>query len=233
MQTSFEMMHVILVHRKQISLYQAVSAFSQGWYRDGSPPPTFRASALACMLDKLQDAARAGKIKFRAIPLGGKVVPREPNEYPEIDPIYFTTNPYWRWNENNIQFQCNPPANYQDEQDWVSKWYDVRLDREQFASLLREMGITVEPNSDSDAPDNSKIYSTGLQGRPTAIHLALPIAQLRLNAGDYPETKKMFSEQIAEAAAKAHPQAPPMKPKSLMNNPEFSELWRRRSARPK
>src|SRR5882762_7886368 len=45
---------------------------------------------------------------------------------------------------------------------------------------------------------------------------------------EYPDTQVKFSVQLAEAFAKAEPLAPPMSAKTLRNNPEFRELWRRR-----
>jgi hypothetical protein len=95
------------------------------------------------------------------------------------------------------------------------------------------MGVSVQSNSVSDALDNSKIYKTGLQGRPTAKQLALPIAERRLADGDYPDTKTEFAKQIVDAVAKTEPQAPRMTAKALMNNPKFSELWRKKPPRPK
>jgi hypothetical protein len=55
------------------------------------------------------------------------------------------------------------------------------------------------------------------------------MAQRRLDAGDYPETLTMFSEQLAEELKATEPEAAPMKVKAMRHNRELRELWRRRS----
>lgn len=120
-------------------------------------------------------------------------------------------------------------------------WYDVYLDREQFASLLRDIGVSVQQNPNPQSPQsllddvsgNEKTYRTGAAGRPTSMHLVLKIAKRRLDAGDYPETKTAFSEQLAAELKTTHPEAAPVKPKTMRSNLALSELWRRRSNRPK
>lgn len=58
--------------------------------------------------------------------------------------------------------------------------------------------------------------------------LVLPRARSRLDAGDCPDTFREFSEQLADAVAKAEPEAPRMSPKAIGNNASLRELWRRR-----
>lgn len=166
------------------------------------------------LLERLQSAAYDERVKFRAIQEG-----ESPEDgYKDIDPSYFYVRPVFDWSQDVI---------FQPENGSSKPWYFVHLDRAQFERLLRDMGATVEPNSDSHAL-GKKIFKTGLKGRPSAVQLALPMAQSRLAAGDYPDTKREFSELIADAVAKAEPQAPRMGAKALRNNPEFSELWRRK-----
>jgi hypothetical protein len=223
------MMHVQLPERSWITLSEAVTAFVYGESRDASGlHPTHDTDIL---LEKLHDAALAGSVRFRALKIGN-------NNYQAIDLSYFSARREFNWNKNEIQccISCHALDDYHHEGEYDAEfaleWHNVHVDREQFASLLRDMGVSVEPSTGySDAPNEPKIYKTGLQGRPTAIKLALKEARSRLDAGDYPKTKEMFSEQVVDAVAKAEPEAPTMTPKALRNNPEFTELWRRR--RPK
>jgi len=57
------------------------------------------------------------------------------------------------------------------------------------------------------------------------------MAQRRLDAGDYPENLTMFSEQLAAELKATVPEAAPMTAKTMRNNAELRELWRRRSPR--
>jgi hypothetical protein len=218
------MMHVQLPDRKWITLCEAVTAFVYGESRDASSVPFYPAASDA-VLEQLRDAAQAGTIKFRALGVGN-------NNYQEINPGYFSTTRHFDWKKNQI-YSWVPCDDGEYEQELALEWYDVHLERDRYTSLLGDMGVSVQSNSVSDALDNSKIYKTGLQGRPTAIQLALPIAERRLADGDYPDTKKAFAEQIVNAVAKTEPQAPAMTAKALTNNDKFSELWRKRPQRPK
>jgi hypothetical protein len=218
------MMHVQLPDRKWITLCEAVTAFVYGESCDASLVKFYPVASDA-LLEQLHDAAEAGTIKFRALRRGN-------NKYQEINPGYFSTTRDFNWKRNEIC--CWVPCDGEEyEQELAIEWYDVHLERDQYTSLLGDMGVSVQSNSVSDALDNSKIYKTGLQGRPTAIQLALPIAERRLADGDYPDTKKAFAEQIVNAVAKTEPQAPAMTAKALTNNDKFSELWRKRPQRPK
>ena len=171
------------------------------------------------LLERLHSAAYAGRVKFRAIQEG-----EHPEDgYKDIDPLYFSIKPLFNWPQDVI---------FQPENESSTPWCFVHLDREEFASLLRDMGVSVRQNLD-DAPGSLKTYNTGLAGRPTSIHLVLPIAQSRLDAGDYPDTLTEFSEQLADAVAKAEPLAHRMTPKAIRNNPKLRELWRARQKRPK
>jgi hypothetical protein len=224
------MIHIKLPNRREITLCEAITAFIYGEPRDVSSAPPYPSFSLDNVLELLHEAAQAGRIIFRALRVGI-------NKYQEIDPGYFNKEYSFDWRRNLIQgfASRDEVEDYVGEYDIVPvvEWHDVYLNRNQYASLLKDMGVSVEPSSDSDASDKSKIYNTGLPGRSTAKQLALPIAERRLANGDYPDTKKGFAEQIVDAVRKAEPQAPPMTAKTLTNDPKFSELWRRKPQRPK
>jgi len=63
------------------------------------------------------------------------------------------------------------------------------------------------------------------------MHLILEMAQRRLDAGDCPEKKSVFCEQLAAELKATVPEAAPMTAKTMRNNAELRELWRRRSPR--
>ena len=237
------MMHVQLPDREEITLWEAVTAFVYGNSRDTSSGPLYPSNASETLLERLHQAARAGQVRFRALKIGD-------NKYQEIDPLYFGTKRELNWNKNQIlsygpvdEQQCKAVYDGEECGEVLGvEWYDVHLDREQFASLLREMGVSVEQNLDPGAPqyldadrptDLSSLETsgTGLAGRPTSIQFVLPMAQERLDAGDYPDSKTEFAEQLAEAFKKAAPKAHHPKPNTIRNNAEFGEMWRRRKPR--
>jgi len=226
------MKHVRLPDREWITLFEAVSAFVNDESRDASG--LYRSDVTDAVLEQLYYAAVEGKVRFGALNAG--------NKYQEIDADYFETRFHFHWERNQIQVLAPVPDGEQVlapvsdgeyDEDWVVEWRDVHLDRDQFAVLLRDMGVAVEPTGDSGMEENKRIFRTGLAGRPTAVGLALEKAKRRLADGDYPDTKKEFSEQIVDAVRNDEPQAPPMTAKALRNNREFSELWRRKPERPK
>jgi hypothetical protein len=182
------------------------------------------------LLERLREAAYAGRIKFRAIKEGEDPA----NGYRDIDPLYFYVKPFFNWSQDVI-------FNREDESATV--WYFVHLDREQFASLLREMGVSVQQNLDPDAPQdldaevpadlsNLETSGTGFAGRPLkAGPYVLSMAKKRLDAGDYPNTKTEFAKQVVRDFAKAAPKADHPTPKTLSQNAAFSEMWQRRKPR--
>jgi hypothetical protein len=172
-------------------------------------------------------AGYAGRVKFRAIKEGEDPA----SGYRDIDPLYFYVKPFFNWSQDVI---------FHREDESATVWYFVHLDREQFASLLRKMGVSVEQNLDPGAPQNLdavvpadlsdlETSGTGLAGRPTSIQFILPLAQKRLDDGDYPDTKTELAKQLTKDFARGAPKAHHPKPKTLMNNAEFSEMWRRRT----
>lgn len=107
-------------------------------------------------------------------------------------------------------------------------WHDVHLDREDFESLLEDMDFSIQKTFDTNSPGKLKTYKTGLAGRPTPKHLVVNLARRWLEARNYPETLTKLSEQLSEFMAETEPQAPRMTPKTIRNNSEIRELWRRR-----
>ena len=212
-----------LPDREEITLCEAVTAFVFGRAWDPAqrrglgglarmgigPELTIVQSAKAeDLIEQLQSAALAGRIKFRAL----KSSEDPADGHRDIDSLYFSQQRGFEWYCDTIRSRDLSKS------DSTEDWYDVHLDAEAFVSLLRDM----------DARGKLKIYNTGLVGRPSGIHLVLPRARSRLDAGDYPETFREFSEQLADELAKAEPQAPRMSPKAIRNNAELSGLWRRR-----
>jgi hypothetical protein len=227
-----------------ITLCEAVTAFVDGESRAASSAPFSPSDTSNALLDRLHEAACAGRVRFHALPAAGN------NKYQEIDPLYFGTRCTLNWNKNEIlswgpvdERECKPIYDGQECDEVLGvEWYDVHLDREQFASLLREMGVSVQQNLDPGAPQDLdaevpadlsdlETSGTGLAGRPTSIQSILPRAQTRLDAGDYPDTKTEFAKQVARDFAKAAPRAHHPTPKALKNNAAFSEMWRRRKPR--
>jgi hypothetical protein len=237
------MMHVQLPDRKKITLCEAVTAFVYGESRDPSSGPFYPSSASDALLEELYDAARAGRVKFHALKAGN-------NKYRDIDPLYFGRRRKFNWSKNEIlswgpvdDRECKPLYDGQEYDEALGvEWYDVYLDREQFASLLREMGVSVQQNLDLGAPQdldaevpadlsNLETSGTGFAGRTKSAHYILPMAKKRLDAGDYPDSKTEFSKQLASDFAKTAPKAHHPKPNTIRNNPEFNEMWRRRKLR--
>jgi hypothetical protein len=164
------------------------------------------------LLERLQSAAYAGRVKFRAIKEYGDPA----YGYEDIDPLYFYIKPLFNWPHDVI---VHP------EDESSTPWYFVHLDREQFVSLLSDMGISVQQSLDPDVKGERKTFRTGVAGRPTSKHLVMKEAQRRLDAGNYPELLKTFSEELENWLKVAEPEAAPMTAKTIQNN--LRELWRR------
>jgi hypothetical protein len=219
------MKFVKLPDHEEITLREAVTAFVYGEARDASSGPLYPSLASDALLQELDSAARTGRIRFRALRIGD-------NKYQVIDPAYFNSRHELDWRKDEIQ-SWGPV----DEQTGLEgnvfgvEWYDVHIDRQQFGSLLKNMGVDVGGNCDPKTPEpdvheNGPTYKTGAAGRPTSMHFALRIARRRLEDGDYPETKTAFAEQIAAELKATYPEAAPAKPKTIRQNPDFTELWR-------
>jgi hypothetical protein len=235
------MMHVRLPDRAIITLCEAVTAFVYGESRAASSGPFYPSDASDALLGCLLEAAHAGRVGFHALPAVGG------NKYQKIDPLYFDTGCRFNWNQNQLlnygtvdEQECKPIYDGQEYDEVLGiDWCDVHIDRAQFASFLREMGVTVlqnlDPgalqNVDAEAPadlSDLETSGTGLAGRPRSVQFVLPMAKKRLDAKDYPDSKTEFAKQLAKDFAEAAPKAHHPKPNSIRNNPEFSEMWRRK-----
>jgi hypothetical protein len=216
------MLHVQLPVRKEITLSEAVTAFLYGKPRDPPSEPLYPSYALDVLLEQLQRAAGAGKVRFRALKIGK-------NKYQEIKTSYFRKRCHFEWRKNQIKHWAsyNNPEEPDYDRALAVGWDDVHLDREQFASFLKDMGAAVQQYPDDDESDQLELRDTGLPGRPPLIHLALPIAETMLKSGDYPGTKLAFAKQIAVGVRKRYPGTRPLRPKTITNNNEFKALLRK------
>jgi hypothetical protein len=215
--------------RPEITLCEAVTAFAYGkamdavqYMADDETETTEERSAkVKDLIERLHEAAYAGRIRFRALKSEGD----HADGHKHIDRLYFSDPRGLRWEIDEIWARDLSAARpkFESQGSFMREWRDVHLDREEFEALLRN-----HRSSDTDVPGAQNIFRTGLAGRPSSINLVLPVAQSRLTAGDYPDTQAKFSEQLAEHLKKTMPNAPRMTPKAIRNNPEFKELWRRR-----
>ena len=138
---------------------------------DEQPPANEQTVKLSDLLERLREAAYAGRIKFRAIKEGEDPA----SGYRDIDPLYFYIKPSFNWSQDVI-------FNREDESATV--WYFVHLDREQFASLLKESGVTIQDAISAAAPAASdeatlSIGEAGLHPKAKAGRksFAVPIRQ--------------------------------------------------------
>jgi hypothetical protein len=222
-----------LPDRKEITLCEAVTVVVFGKASNvveqminGEAPTEEQSARAKDLVDQLHSAAYAGRIKFRGL----KNSDDHADGHKDIDPLYFSEPRGLRWDCDEIWvrdlsrkypvFKSRPP--------FTRDWRDVHLDREDFETLLGEMGASVLQSPNADVLGNRKTSKTGLVGRPTSIQLVLPIARSRLDAADFPETLIKFSEQLAEALAKAEPRAHRMSAKTIRNNPEIRDMWHRK-----
>jgi hypothetical protein len=224
-----------LPDRKEITLCEAVTAFVYGKASDalqymlyGEAGTTEEQNAKTKdLIERLHEAAYAGRVKLRALKNGDDHADGHKN----IDRLYFSEERGLRWNFDEIWVRGLSPKHpkYKSDQSFTRDWRDVHLDRVDFEALLKAMGVSVQQGSDADVADHQKPYRTGVAGRPSSLTLILPMIRDRLDAGDYPDTKTKFAEQLTEHFAKAEPLAPRMSAKTLFQNPEFGELWRRKA----
>jgi hypothetical protein len=218
--------HVRLIElpdRKEITLCEAVTAVVYGkacntlWLNldfqlEETKEHQIKANDL---LGRLQSAAYAGRIKFRALKNGET----HSEGHKRIDRLYFGITRTFDWRNDLIWDQdLSEPVG-----DSTKDWRDVHLDRQEFEALLREMGVSVQLNPAADVPGERKTFTTGMPGRPTSRHLVMELARRRLDAGDYPATLVEFSKQLADELKRAEPKATPMTPKTVGN--AIRELW--------
>jgi hypothetical protein len=228
------MQAIELPDRQAITLCEAVTAFVYGRACDGAqrlglrfacmgigPVLTIEQSAkLDNLLERLNIAAYDGHIKFRALKIGEKYAA---DGHTDIDPLYFGQQRGFEWYCDRIWSRDLSESDHSTED-----WHDVHLDRGQFEAWLRKMGVSVTQSPDADVQGERKTFRTGAAGRSTSIHLVQKMAQRRLAAGDYPESLTTFSEQLAAELKATEPEAAPMTAKTMRNNAELRELWRRR-----
>ena len=160
------------------------------------------------LVERLQSAAYAGRIKFRALKNG---------EYPagghkDIDPLYFSQQRGFRWVCDEI---WSHPSLVSEPPHFTEDWHDVHLDREQFEALLRDMGVSFERSLTT--------FTTGAPGRPSSRHLVKPMAQRKLDDGYRPKNLAVFSKELAKELSIAFPGAAPMTAKTIGN--VIRELW--------
>lgn len=223
------MMHVRLPDRATITLREAVTAFVYGESCAVSSGPFDPSDASNALLDRLHEAAHAGRVRFHALPAVGN------NKYQEIDPLYFGAKCTLNWNKNEIlssglvdERECKPIYDGQECDEVLGvDWCDVHVDREQFAQLLKDMGISVEPQkNDIDVAGKRKTFKSGGPGRDTSKHLILPEAKRRIAAGEYPKTLAGFSRELAEWLETNEPLAAPMTAGTIEN--AVRELWNKK-----
>jgi hypothetical protein len=230
---------VKLPDRKEITLCEAVTAFVYGkasnalqYMLYGEAGTTAEQDAKTKdLIGRLHEAAYAGRIQLHALKNGDN----DADGHRNIGRLYFSEERGFRWDLDEIWVRGLSPEHpkFEPHRSFTWDWRDVHLDREGFEALLRGMSIKVQQGSDADLPRDQTIYTTGLAGRPTSISRVLPMARDRLESGEHPDTQKTFSEQLAADFAKAEPRAPRVSPKTIRNNPDFRELWRRRKPPPK
>jgi hypothetical protein len=152
-------------------------------------------------LEALRQAAYAGRIKFRAV----KGYANPADGFQDIDPLYFSYQVSFNWAQDEMFYP---------EDDSPTIWSCVHLDREQFESLLREMGLELEQ------PDDVR---TGLPGRPPSVHFLIPEAERRLNAEEHPESIGAFSRELATWFGENYRGKAAVQPRSIEN--AIRERW--------
>jgi hypothetical protein len=159
------------------------------------------------LLERLHSAAYAGSVKFRAVKEGED----GSGGFRSIDPLYFYVKPFFNWPQDAI-------VRLEDESS--TPWYFVHLDREDFVSLLGDMGFSIQPNPNTDTGGavRESIFRPGAPGRPGSIHLVLPEARRRIEQQDLPETLKVFSGQLAAWLKANYPLAHPLTPRTIENS---------------
>ena len=195
-----------LPDRKEITLCEAVTTYVCGtaydlrrWHQRDEALTEEQIVKLNDILERLQSAAHAGHIKFRAVKEYGDPA----DGFKDIDPLYFYVKPYFNWIQDVI---------FHREDEASTVWNFVHLDREQFASLLRDMDRAVQQDQDADLT-----YDTGLPGRPTSKHFLMPEARRRLEAEDHAKTLSAFSKELAAWLEFTKPLAAQPKPRTIEN----------------
>jgi hypothetical protein len=150
-----------LPDRKQITLCEAITAVIYGKARtarqinderlsevavfDSSEvtPAKQESTTISLLLERLHEAAYAGRVKLRGI--------REGNDFEhgheDIENLYFSVPRVIDWARD----MTGQPGEGAD-------WHFVHIDRDQYVSLLKDLGISVQPRMDSDVQDSRKTF---------------------------------------------------------------------------
>ena len=107
------------------------------------------------LTERLHGAAYAGRIKFRGLKNGDNPA----DGHRVIDPLYFSEPRGLRWSSDEIWFRDLSPRHptFKSQPPFTMDWRDVHLDREDFAALLRDMGVSVVQSLDAVAPGKRKL----------------------------------------------------------------------------
>ncbi len=219
-----------LPDRQEITLCEAVTALLYGKASDalqymlhGEAETTEEQSVkVKDLIERLHEAAYAGRIKFRALKNGDD----HADGHKDIDHLYFSERRGLRWDLDEIWVRDLSPERpkFKPQRSFKMDWHDVHLDREGFEALLRSMGVSVVQGPHTGAPGERKTLKTGMPGRPTSKHLVLERARRRLDAGNPPSSLAQLSRELADALRKEEPGAAPMTAKTVSN--AIRDLWR-------
>jgi hypothetical protein len=225
-----------LPDRLEITLCEAVTAFVYGnaidarryMIDDETTAIEDDNAKVKDLIKRLQEAAYAGRITFRALKDGDT----HADGHRHIDRLYFSENRGFRWHADEI-WVCDLSVQhpkFTSNRAFKMDWHDVHLVREDFVSLLR--GISVSLIQGLETNDGTKNASkTGLPGRPTSKYFVLQMAQRRLESGNFPSTLTALSKELAKALRSEHPEAVPATPRTIEN--AIRELWRAHQKPPK
>ena len=225
-----------LPDRKEITLCEAVTAFVFGKANNfleemlnGETETEEQNAKAKDLIERLHQAAYAGRIKFRALKNGDN----HADGHKDIDRLYFSEERGFRWELDEIWVRDLSPRHpkFKSQPPFTMDWRDVHLDREDFEALLRDMGVSVVQSLDAVAPGKRKTLTTGMPGRPTSKHLVLEIARRRFDAGNLPSSLAAFSRELADALRNEEPDAAPMKAKTVCN--AIRKLWHEHQKPPK
>ena len=108
------------------------------------------------LIERLQSAAYAGRIKFRALKIGEYGA----DGHKDIDHLYFSEqrgfqwgcDKIWSWDLSKYPDHVPRPPHFTED------WYDVYLDRQQFEELLREMGASIQLNPAAEVRGERKTF---------------------------------------------------------------------------
>jgi hypothetical protein len=123
---------------------------------------------------------------------------------------------------------CTP---YVDEQHWKADFNDqLFLFRSRPATWthlqVKKSDVLREIKFEGKEPAVKAVYDSGTPGRPTSMHLVRMEFEARYNRGQTAQSITLEADALAEWLRKAHPDAPPLKPKTIRN--QLAEAFRGR-----